>query len=35
MKEIKITPPEGYVIDEKKSTIYNIVLKKRKKMSYL
>lgn len=29
MKEMKITPPEGYVIDEKKSTIYNIVFKKK------
>lgn len=32
---MKITPPEGYIIDEKKSTIYNIVFKKKKKMSYL
>ena len=31
MKEMKITPPEGYIIDEKKSTIYNIVFKKKKK----
>lgn len=31
MKEMKITPPEGYVIDEKKSTVYNIVFKKKKK----
>ena len=31
MKKMKITPPEGYVIDEKKSTIYNIVFKKKKK----
>lgn len=32
MKEIKITPPEGYVIDEEKSTIYNIVFKKKEKL---
>ena len=32
MKEMKITPPEGYVIDEKKSTIYNIVFKKKDKL---
>lgn len=29
---MKITPPEGYVIDEKKSTIYNIVFKKKNEL---
>lgn len=29
MKEMKITPPEGYIIDEERSTIYNIVFKKK------
>lgn len=29
MKEMKITPPKGYEIDEEKSTIYNIVFKKK------
>lgn len=29
MKEMKITPPEGYMIDEERSTIYNIVFKKK------
>ena len=29
MKELKVTPPEGYIIDEEKSTIYNIVFKKK------
>jgi hypothetical protein len=28
MKELKVIPPEGYIIDEEKSTIYNIVFKK-------
>lgn len=32
MKELKINPPEGYVIDEKKSTIYNIVFKKKNEL---
>ena len=32
MKELKITPPKGYVIDEEKSTIYNIVFKKKKEL---
>lgn len=31
MKELKVTPPEGYIIDEEKSTIYNIVFKKKNK----
>lgn len=29
MKELKITPPEGYMIDEEKSTVYNIIFKKK------
>lgn len=29
MKELKVTPPEGYIIDEEKSTVYNIVFKKK------
>lgn len=29
MKGMKITPPEGYIIDKEKSTIYNIVFKKK------
>lgn len=29
MKELKVTPPKGYIIDEEKSTIYNIVFKKK------
>lgn len=32
MKEMKITPPEGYIIDEEKSTIYNIVFKKKNEL---
>jgi hypothetical protein len=32
MKEMKITPPEGYIIDEERSTIYNIVFKKKDKL---
>lgn len=32
MKELKVTPPEGYVIDEQKSTIYNIVFKKKNEL---
>lgn len=32
MKELKITPPEGYIIDEEKSTIYNIVFKKKNEL---
>jgi hypothetical protein len=32
MKEMKITPPEGYMIDEERSTIYNIVFKKKDKL---
>lgn len=32
MKEMKITPPEGYVIDEERSTIYNIVFKKKNEL---
>ena len=32
MKELKVTPPEGYIIDEEKSTIYNIVFKKKNKL---
>ena len=29
---MKITPPEGYIIDEEQSTIYNIVFKKKKEL---
>lgn len=29
MKELKVTPPKGYIIDEEKSTIHNIVFKKK------
>lgn len=32
MKELKITPPEGYIIDEEKSTSYNIVFKKKSEL---
>lgn len=32
MKELKITPPKGYIIDEEKSTIYNIVFKKKNEL---
>jgi hypothetical protein len=32
MKELKVTPPEGYIIDEEKSTIYNIVFKKKNEL---
>lgn len=32
MKELKINPPEGYIIDEEKSTIYNIVFKKKNEL---
>lgn len=32
MKELKVTPPKGYIIDEEKSTIYNIVFKKKDKL---
>lgn len=32
MKELKVTPPEGYIIDEEKSTIFNIVFKKKNEL---
>jgi hypothetical protein len=32
MKELKINPPEGYMIDEERSTIYNIVFKKKNEL---
>lgn len=32
MKELKVTPPEGYMIDEEKSTIFNIVFKKKNEL---
>lgn len=32
MKELKVTPPEGYIIDEEHSTIFNIVFKKKNEL---